>query len=91
MKQHIEVNGRPWCLCDANHLFPHAEDPIAAGFELMEKASEQNVFVVCMGSQPSNEQAVKFLNNNGIQAKLVDGVCPTMLEYDDPADPLNTP
>ena len=90
MTQHIEVNGRPWCQCGANHLFPHAADPLQAHRSLLEKSYTEAVYLACQASS-NPDTVVKFLNDNGIPAALVDGPCPTLLEYQDPADPLNTP
>ena len=88
MTRHITVFGRPWCDCQTSpKLFnlPPDADPVYiadAMFDLTRKASEQGVFIICMNSRPADEDAVKFLNDNGIPAVLTDGPCPTLRQED---------
>lgn len=74
MKQHITVNGTPWCQCSSRVL------PPAENVAMLERAFAQGVFLCCMDSMPSDEGAIKFLNANGVPAVLTDGPCPTLLE-----------
>ena len=84
MTAHITVFGKPWCECGRDRrLFnlPPEADPIHvvdAAFDLMRRARDQGVLVICMNSASDNEAAVKFLNDNGIPAVLTPGPCPTV-------------
>jgi hypothetical protein len=72
MEAHLTVNGVPWCRCSHTHTSPALLDKMF---------SELGMSVMCMGNEDvTNEEALKFLNDNGIPAQLTDGVCPTMLE-----------
>ena len=86
MTQHITVRGRPWCDC---HNMPstygisaqggqYAEEMFTRQDELRNLAKGRGIFVICMNSQPSIEAAVAFLRENGIDAEVTDGTCPTL-------------
>lgn len=86
MTQHITVFGKPWCECGGDrrlfNLPPEADDlqHIDALFDLQDKARKLGLDVICMGAR--QEEAVKFLNDNGIPAELTYGPCPTLHQED---------
>lgn len=80
-RRHLTVDGKPWCqvLSDPKTFGCAEGDQDAAMdklFALQDEGKRAGVFVICMGSRPTEEAAVQLLRRHGIDAAIVEGGCP---------------
>lgn len=65
-KSHVQWKGKPWCCREYSQELTDVE--------LL--AAMKHIALPCQGYPETNEEAVRFLNEHGIDAIVVEGSCP---------------